>query len=178
MVGALVKRDNIKGLCERFDALVDEYPDTFDMIAEAAKYSVGPVSASSAGFLSVCQQCAQTALIAMQSQTPCTSCWPVHFYGDIVGFEGESELRSDQPCRRRVSKGDELNKAAPAPPAPPPAPAAPAPAVGENGVRPTDEPRTPPAGEGAEAGAGDPAPGESSVPCPATPKPGHRRGEK
>ena len=74
-----------------------------------------------------------------------------------MGFEGESELRSDQPCRRRVSKGDELNKAAPAPPAPPPAPAAPAPAVGENGVRPTDEPRTPPAGEGAEAGAGDPA---------------------
>ena len=104
MVGALVKRDNIKGLCERFDALVDEYPDTFDMIAEAAKYSVGPVSASSAGFLSVCQQCAQTALIAMQSQTPCTSCWPVHFYGDIVGLEGESELRSDQPCRRASAK--------------------------------------------------------------------------
>ena len=34
MVGALVKGDNIKGLSERFDALVDEYPKTFDMIAE------------------------------------------------------------------------------------------------------------------------------------------------
>ena len=57
-----------------------------------------------------------------------------YFYGDIVGLEDVSGLRSDQSCRRRVSKGDELNKAAPAPPAPPPAPAAPAPAAGENGA--------------------------------------------
>ena len=59
-----------------------------------------------------------------------------YFYGDIVGLEGASGLRSDQPCRRRVSKGDEFNKAASAPPAPPPAPAAPAPTAGENGARP------------------------------------------
>ena len=48
------------------------------------------------------------------------------FYHDIVGLEGSSGLRSDQPCRRRVGKGDEFNKAVPAPP---PAPAAPAPAA-------------------------------------------------
>ena len=41
-----------------------------------------------------------------------------YFYGDIVGLEGASGLRSDQPCRRRVGKGDEFDKAAPAPPAP------------------------------------------------------------
>ena len=51
MVRALVKRDNIKGLGERFDALVDEYPETFDMIAEAAKYSAGPVSTSRVDFV-------------------------------------------------------------------------------------------------------------------------------
>ena len=35
MVWAHVKRDNIKGLSERFNALqvVDKYPDTFYMIA-------------------------------------------------------------------------------------------------------------------------------------------------
>ena len=79
------------------------------------------------------------------------------FYGDIVGLEGASGLRSDQPCRRLVSKGDEFIKAAPAPPSPPPAPAAPAPAAGkpENGARPADEPPMPPAGEGAEAGPGE-----------------------
>ena len=77
----------------------------------------------------------------------------------MVGFEGASALRLDQPCRRRVGKGDasEFNKAAPAPPAP----AAPAPAAGENGARPADEPPAPPAGEGAEAGAGYPAPGKA-----------------
>ena len=95
-----------------------------------------------------------------------------YFYGDIVGLEGASGLRSDQPCRRRVGKGDEFNKAAPAPPAP----AAPAPAAGENGARPADELPTPPAGEGDEAGAGDPAPGEGAVPRPAAAKPGRRRG--
>ena len=33
------------------------------------------------------------------------------FYGDIVGLEGASGLRSDQPCRRRVGE-DEFNNAA------------------------------------------------------------------
>ena len=68
-----------------------------------------------------------------------------------------------QPCRRRVGKGDEFNKAAPVPPAP----AAPAPEAWKNGARPADELPTPPAGEGDEAGAGDPAPGEGAVPRPA-----------
>ena len=94
-----------------------------------------------------------------------------YFYGDIVGLEGASGLRLDQPCRRRVSKGDEFNKAAPAPPAP----AAPAPAAGENGARPADEPPTPPSSEGAEAGAGDPAPCKGAVQLPATSKPSCRR---
>ena len=52
-----------------------------------------------------------------------------------------------------------------------------APAAGENGARPTDEPRTPSAGEGAEAGAGNPAPGEGAVRGTATSKPGRRSGE-
>ena len=51
MVGALVKRDNVKGLGECFDALVDDYPEPFDMIAEAAKYSAGPVSTSRVDFV-------------------------------------------------------------------------------------------------------------------------------
>ena len=100
------------------------------------------------------------------------------FYGNIVGLEGTSGLSSDQPCRRRVSnlKGDEFNKAAPAPP----------PLCrhqpllrqqpDKNGARPADETPTPPAGEGAEAGDGDPAPGEGAVPRPAASKPGRRRG--
>ena len=79
------------------------------------------------------------------------------FYGDIVGFEGASGLLSDQPC----SKGDVFNKASPAPPAP----AAPAPAAGKNGASPTDKLPTPPACEGAEAGASYPAPGEGAVSC-------------
>ena len=58
-------------------------------------------------------------------------------------------LRSYQPCRRRVIKGDEFNKTAQAPL--PPASAAAASAAGENGAC-ADEPPTPPAGEGAEAG--------------------------
>ena len=95
-----------------------------------------------------------------------------YVYGDIVGLEGASVLRSDQPCRRHVIKGDEFIKTAPAPPAS----AAPAQAAGENGARPAEEPPTPLAGEGAEAGAGDPAPCEGAVPCPATSKPGSRCG--
>ena len=31
-----------------------------------------------------------------------------YVYGDIVGLEGASLLRSDQPCRRRFIKGDEF----------------------------------------------------------------------
>ena len=33
-----------------------------------------------------------------------------HFYGYIVDLEGASGLCSDQPCRRRVSIGDEFDK--------------------------------------------------------------------
>ena len=33
-----------------------------------------------------------------------------YFYGDIVGLEGVSGLRSDQPCRRRVSKEARLRR--------------------------------------------------------------------
>ena len=57
-------------------------------------------------------------------------------------------------------------------PVPPQTPAAPAPAAWENGDRPANEPPTPPAGESAEAGAGDPAPGEGAMPRPAASKPG------
>ena len=39
-----------------------------------------------------------------------------YVYCNIVGFKGASVLRSDQPCRRRVIKGDEFIKTAPAPP--------------------------------------------------------------
>ena len=98
-----------------------------------------------------------------------------YFYGDIRGLKGASVLRSDQPCRRRVSKGDEFNKTAQALQAP----AAPALAAGENGARPTGEPPsapTPPACEGAEAGPGDPAPCEGAVPRHATSKPGRHSG--
>ena len=62
-----------------------------------------------------------------------------YLYDDIVGLEGASGLRSDQPCRRRVSKGDEFNKAVPALPAP----AAPAPAAWENGASHAHKPPTP-----------------------------------
>ena len=55
-----------------------------------------------------------------------------YFYGDIIGLDGATGLRSDRPWRRSVSEGDEFNKASPVPPAPLQAPAAPAPATGEN----------------------------------------------
>ena len=95
-----------------------------------------------------------------------------YIYGDIVGLEGASVLRSDQPCRRSVIKGDKFIKTAPAPPAS----AGPAQAAGENGARPAEEPPTPLAGEGAEAGASDPAPCEGAAQCQATSKPGSRCG--
>ena len=93
-----------------------------------------------------------------------------YVYGDIVGSEGASVLRSDQPCRRHIIKGDEFNKTALAPPAS----AAPAPAAGENGASPSNKPPTPLAGEGAEAGACDPAPCKGTVQLQATSKPGSR----
>ena len=43
MVAAIVKRDNIKNLGPRYDALAEEYPDTADAIAEAARYAAGRV---------------------------------------------------------------------------------------------------------------------------------------
>ena len=91
-----------------------------------------------------------------------SKCWA----SSMATLEGASGLRSDQPGWRRVGKGDEFNKAAPAPQAPPLAPTAPARASGENGARPTDEPSTPP------AGAGDPAPCEGVVTRPAASEPG------
>ena len=96
------------------------------------------------------------------------------FYGDIVGLEGTSGLRSDQPGRMRVGKEDEFNTAL-AQQAPPQAPAAPAPAAGDNGDRPAEEPSTPLASEGAEAGAGGPAPCEGAVPRLAASKPGRQQ---
>ena len=77
-----------------------------------------------------------------------------YFYVDNVGLHGASVLRLDQPCRRRVIKGDEFNKTAPAPQAS----VAPAPAAGENGALPAGEPPTPQTSDSAEAGAGDRAP--------------------
>ena len=52
MVAAIVKRDNIKNLGPRYDALAEEYPETADAIAEAAKYAAGPVCTSFLCFLS------------------------------------------------------------------------------------------------------------------------------
>ena len=111
------------------------------------------------------------------------------FSGDIMGLEDASGLRSDQPCKRRVSKGDEFNKAAPAqqvPAAPDSWPgagkqqalAAPEPGAGKKGACPADKPPTPPAGEGAEAGAGKPMPGEGAMCCTAITKPDSSSEEK
>ena len=33
-----------------------------------------------------------------------------YFFGDILGLEGASVLRLDQPCRRRVIEGDDFNR--------------------------------------------------------------------
>ena len=52
MVAAIVKRDNIKNLGQRYDALAEDYPETADAIAEAAKYAAGPVCTSFLCFLS------------------------------------------------------------------------------------------------------------------------------
>jgi len=52
MVAAIVKRDNIKNLGPRYDALAEEYPDTADAIAEAARYAAGRVCTTFVCFLS------------------------------------------------------------------------------------------------------------------------------
>ena len=52
MVAAIVKRDNIKNLGPLYEVLGEEYPDTADAIAEAAKYAAGPVCTSFLCFLS------------------------------------------------------------------------------------------------------------------------------
>ena len=52
MVAVIVKRDNIKNLGQRYDDLAEEYPESADAIAEAAKYATGPVFTSFLCFLS------------------------------------------------------------------------------------------------------------------------------
>ena len=52
MVATIVKRDNIKNLGPRYDALAEEYPDTADAIAEAARYAAGRVCTTFVCFLS------------------------------------------------------------------------------------------------------------------------------
>ena len=52
MVAALVKRDNIKGLAERYDQLAEQFPETVEVIAEAVKYTADPVSSAMSCFLS------------------------------------------------------------------------------------------------------------------------------
>ena len=81
-------------------------------------------------------------------------------------LEGASGLRLDQPGRRWVGKGGEGCTCAASPSA------CTRLATWENGARPTDEPPTPPACEGAEAGACDPAPGDGAVLRQAASKPG------
>ena len=52
MVAAIVKRDNIKNLGPLYDTLAEEYPDTADAIAEAARYAAGRVCTTFVFFLS------------------------------------------------------------------------------------------------------------------------------
>ena len=51
MVVALVKRDNIRGLGERYDQLEVEFPETVEAIAEAVKYTAGLVGSAMSCFL-------------------------------------------------------------------------------------------------------------------------------
>ena len=83
-------------------------------------------------------------------------------------------LSSDQPCRRRVRKGDEFNKTALALPAP----AAPVPTAAENGACSEDEPPTPTASEGAQSDACYPVPCKGTMQRPPTSKPGSSSSEK
>ena len=52
MVAALVKRDNIKGLAERYDHLAEEIPETVEAIADAVKYTAGLVGSAMSRCLS------------------------------------------------------------------------------------------------------------------------------
>ena len=53
MVAALVKRDNLRGLGERYDQLAAQYPYTVEAIADAVKYTAGPVGSAMSCFLSI-----------------------------------------------------------------------------------------------------------------------------
>ena len=75
-----------------------------------------------------------------------------YIYGDIKGSEAHLCFVRTSPAGGVSSK--EMSSSWPAS-------AAPAQAAGENGALPAEEPPTPPAGEGAEAVAGDPAPCEA-----------------
>ena len=95
-----------------------------------------------------------------------------YFNGDIVCLEGASGLRSDQPCRRRVDKGDEfstrLRRRRRHQPLlrQQPGRMVPAPLTSFPRLRQVRVPKL---------GAGDPAPGDGAVPRPAAAKPGRRR---
>ena len=52
MVAALVKRDNIRGLGERYGQLAEQFPETVEAIADAVKYTAGPVGSAMSCFLS------------------------------------------------------------------------------------------------------------------------------
>ena len=52
MVATIVERDNIKNLGPLYDALADEYPETANALAEAAKYAAGRGCTSFVCFLS------------------------------------------------------------------------------------------------------------------------------
>ena len=52
IVAALVKRDNIRGLAERYDQLAAQYPHTVEAIADAVKYTAGPVGSAMSCYLS------------------------------------------------------------------------------------------------------------------------------
>ena len=52
MVAALVKRDNIRGLDESYDQLAEQFPETVEAIADAVKYTAGPVGSAMSCFLS------------------------------------------------------------------------------------------------------------------------------
>ena len=50
IVATIVKRDSVKNLGKRYDALAEQYPETAEVIA--AKYSAGPVCTSFGCFVS------------------------------------------------------------------------------------------------------------------------------
>ena len=52
MVATLVKRDNIRGLGDHYDQLVEQFPETVEAIADAVKYTAGLVGSAMSCFLS------------------------------------------------------------------------------------------------------------------------------